>query len=96
FPVDISREWFTAKELAALLGRTDQFVRDMVDNGRILGHTLQGRGASGRKVYQIHRSAVELYLLETANFTPSEYVTRVFNVVARLPRSDREKLRSML
>ena len=96
FPLDASREWFTAKELAALLGRTDQFVRDMVDNGRIFGHTLRGRGVSGRKVYQIHRSAVELYLLETANFIPSDYVHRIFSMAVRLPRAEREKLRVML
>jgi excisionase family DNA binding protein len=96
FPVRTTQEWYTAKELAALLGRTDQFVRDMVDNGRILGHMLCGRGNSGRRTYQIHRNAVELYLLETANFRPPDYVRRILGLASSLPPRDREMLRAML
>lgn len=96
FPLEAGREWFTPKELAALLGRTDQFVRDMLENDRILGHALRGRGQSERRCYQIHRNAVELYLLETANFTPEDYVERLFRLIRRLPRPYRERVREML
>jgi hypothetical protein len=96
FPLESGREWFTPKELAALLGRTDQFVRDMLENDRILGHALRGRGQSDRRSYQIHRNAVELYLLETANFTPEDYVERLFRLIRRLPRPFRERMREML
>ena len=94
--IDPTKQWFTAKEVAALLDRTDQFVRDLIENRRILGHALFGRGASDRKSYQIHRSAVELYLLQTANFQPDEYVERLLLLAKRLPKPQREWLRSAL
>jgi hypothetical protein len=94
--VDIGKEWFTAKELAALLGRTDQFVRDLMEHRRILGHALCARGNSSRKSYQIHRRAVELYLLETANFHPNEYVAGLINLIRKLPVNQRELLRKQL
>ncbi|MDR2030037.1 MAG: hypothetical protein LBP65_01045 [Puniceicoccales bacterium] len=94
--IDPGKEWFTAKEVAALLGRTDQFVRDLLENGRILGHALHARGTAARKSHQIHRQAVELYLLETANFFPNDYVRCLLDLAKRLPRAQRELLRSQL
>jgi hypothetical protein len=94
--IDPSKQWFTAKEVAALLDRTDQFVRDLIEHRRILGHALCARGSSERKSYQIHRSAIELYLLQTANFQPDEYVRQLLGLAKRLPRQQREWLRSHL
>lgn len=93
---DAAKEWFTPKELAALLGRTDQFVRDLLGNGRILGHALRARGKSTRRSYQVHRRAVELYLLETANFHSDDYVRCLLTLAKDLPRAQRERLRSQL
>jgi hypothetical protein len=94
--VDTNKQWFTAKELAALLGRTDQFVRDLLENRRILGHALCGRGVSERKSYQIHRRAVELYLLQTANFQPDDYVDSLARLIQCLPRDQRERIRNQI
>jgi hypothetical protein len=91
--IDPAKEWFTAKEVAALLGRTDQFVRDLLEHRRLLGHALCGRGESPRKSYQIHRKALELYLLQTANFQPEEYVQRICQLLRRLPREQRERIK---
>ena len=79
------QDWYSAKEVAAILGRTDQFVRDLLDNQRIMGHTLYARGDSRRKSYQIHRSALQLYLLETANYTPSDFTQRLLRIISLLP-----------
>jgi hypothetical protein len=92
--IDPAKEWFTVKEVAALLGRTDQFVRDLLEHRRILGHALYARGDATRKSHQVHRSAVELYLLETANFRPTEYVQRLLQLLRQLPREQREMVRN--
>jgi hypothetical protein len=94
--IDPAKQWFTAKEVAALLDRTDQFVRDLIEHRRILGHALYARGSSERKSYQIHRSAIELYLLQTANFQPDEYVRQLHGLAKHLPRQQREWLRTNL
>lgn len=80
FLIPEDKEWFTAKEVAALIGRTSQYVRDAFENQKILGHILNGkarRGNERRRSYQIHRDAVLLFLLETANYDPEDFIVHV-------------------
>lgn len=77
--------WFSPKEVGALVGRSDQYVRDCFDDGRILGHVLKPRkGHAGRPSYQIPRDAVLMYLLETANYEPEDFRARVRELVKYL------------
>jgi hypothetical protein len=74
------KQWFTPKEAACVIGRTDQYVRDAFDNQKILGHHANGRARRGRekrRTYQIHREAILLFLLETANYKPDDFLHRV-------------------
>ena len=96
-----NQHWFTPKEAGWIIGRTDQYVRDCFDSGRILGHLLSGRTPQGkekRKSYQVHRDALILFLLETANYHPEDFVERVADLIQkRCPKNiDRviEKLNS--
>jgi hypothetical protein len=93
--IDPRQAWFTSKEVAAILNRTDQFVRDLVENGRIFGHTLNARGQR-RKSYQIHRIALELYLLQTANFGPDELAKSILNLIDSLPRKQADAIRRVI
>lgn len=89
------QQWFTPKEMAAIVGRSDQYIRDCFDSQRILGHCLQGRtraGARGRKSYQIHREAVLLYLLETANYEPEDFMAHMRSLLCTRSREQREAL----
>jgi hypothetical protein len=55
-------------------------VRDAFDNQKILGHQCNARARRGRekrRAYQIHREAVILFLLETANYRPRDFIERV-------------------
>lgn len=90
--IDPKQMWFSAKEVAAILGRTDQFVRDLLENRRLFGHALCGRGESSRRSYQIHRTAIELYLLETANYSPDDYGKKLIRLIKSLPRQEQEKI----
>jgi prophage antirepressor-like protein len=84
------QQWFSAKEVACLIGRTDQYVRDAFDNQKILGHLANAkarRGREKRRTYQIHREAIILFLLETANFRPHDFLTRLQEILTnRSPR----------
>jgi len=76
--------WYTPKEAGSAIGRSDQFVRDAFENQKIFGHTNNGRARRGRErrlTYQIHREAVLLYLSETANYDPEDFVERIQEVL---------------
>ncbi|MGF1485430.1 MAG: hypothetical protein ACFBZ8_13820 [Opitutales bacterium] len=93
------QEWYTPKEVAAILGKTDQYVRDCFLNQKILGHTTNGRtprGQERRQRYQIHRDSVLLYLCETANYTPEDYVDRLEVLLDRVAPEQRERLATRL
>jgi len=73
------QEWFTTREAAQILGRTAQYVRDCFEAGSLAGHRIAARAASGatRYYYQFHRDSLQLYLLETANYTPDDFADRM-------------------
>jgi hypothetical protein len=78
------QQWFSPKEVASLIGRTDQFVRDAFDNQKILGHQNNAKARKGRerrRTYQIHREGVLLFLLETANYRPKDFLERVQEIL---------------
>lgn len=86
------KQWYTPKEMALVIGRTDQYVRDCFDNGRILGHTLsgRGRGEAKRRSFQIHRDAVLLFLLETANYTPTDFADHLAQLLSKRAKDERQ------
>jgi len=93
------QEWFSPKEVAAIIGKSDQFVRDCFLNQKILGHCANGRVAAQREKrqrYQIHRDGVILYLLQTANYAPEDFLRQIGDLLRRRPREERRQLRSLL
>ena len=79
-----NKQWFSPKEVASMIGRTDQFVRDAFDNQNIFGHQNNARARKGRerrRTYQIHREGVLLFLLETANYRPKDFVERLQEIL---------------
>lgn len=74
------KEWYTIKEVAAILGRSEQYVRDCFDNQKILGHTWNAkakRGQERRKSYHISRAGLVLFFMETANYNANEFTLRL-------------------
>ncbi|MBK1859483.1 hypothetical protein, partial [Cerasicoccus arenae] len=89
------KTWFNTKDVASMLGRTDQYVRDCYDSGRLPGHRLAAGPVSERTrhVYQFHRDALLMYLLETANYTPEDFEERLAALIrGRSP----EEMRTVL
>jgi hypothetical protein len=80
FLLPTSQQWFLPKEMAAIIGKTDQYVRNAFENQKILGHLLNGsasRGAEKRRTYMISRENILLFLFETANFSPENFIERL-------------------
>ena len=88
------RQWFSPKEAGDIIGRSDQFVRDSFYSGKILGHISNGRARKGeeKKSYmRFHRDALVMYLLESANYTPSDFVEGMERLLRN--RSDYQLMR---
>ncbi|MBC2594218.1 hypothetical protein H5P28_08075 [Ruficoccus amylovorans] len=93
------QEWFSPKEVAAVIGKTDQFVRDCFLNQKILGHTANGRAGlrhEKRQRYQIHREGVLLYLLRTANYEPEDFLAQVGELLSHCTPEEKRSLRRWL
>ncbi|MDR1591114.1 MAG: hypothetical protein LBR92_03950 [Puniceicoccales bacterium] len=91
------QEWFSPKEMANIIGKTDQYIRDAFDNQKIFGHTSNGRSPRGqekRKTYQIHRDGVLLYLLETANYSSEDFTERIVDLIRSKPDTVLRKIKS--
>ncbi len=73
------KQWYTVKEAAAVLGRSDQYIRNCFDNQKILGHIWNGKAARGkeqRRSYHIPRESLILFLMETANYCAGDFIER--------------------
>lgn len=75
-----NKTWYTVKEVAALLGKSEQYVRDCFDNQKMLGHVWNakaGRGKEKRHTYHISRECLVLFLMETANYNATDFLARI-------------------
>lgn len=94
-PLPPDKVWYSTTEVAKILGRTAQYVRDCFEAGSLPGHRMAARAANGapRYYYQFHRDALLLYLLETANYTPDDFADRLAGLIrGRTP----EEIRTVL
>jgi hypothetical protein len=93
------QQWFSPKEMAAIIGKTDQYVRNAFDNQKILGHLLNGscpKGQEKRKTYMISRECVLLFLFETANFCPDDFLDRLCEILLNRSFSQLLKIKQKL
>lgn len=74
------KEWYSVKEAAAILGCSDQYVRDCFDNQKLLGHIWNAkakRGQEKRCRYHISRQSLVLFFMETANYHARDFLQRI-------------------
>jgi len=89
------KTWFSTREVAEMLGRTPQWVRDCFDNQKLLGHITNGKAHPGReqrRPYRIHRDSLLLFLAQTANYTPREFTERIAHILTQLPPGTRTQI----
>lgn len=77
-------------EACELIGRSPQYVRELIEAGRLESHQDTVRGT--RLTNLITRRSVELYLIETSNYDPSFLVLRLESVLKKLNRAALERL----
>ena len=93
------KDWYSPKEVGIMVGRSDQYIRDLFENQKILGHQINGKACKGRAqrhAYQIHRDGVILYLMETANYEPDDYIERLVEVFQRRSMKQLSRIRELL
>jgi hypothetical protein len=94
---DRDKIWYTSKEAAALLGMSVQFVREAFDNQALMGQEISSRrGPDVRRVKMIHRDCLLIYLMETANYRPQDFLQRLQRLMAGRPREELNALRAWL
>ena len=94
-----NKEWFSPREVATIIGKTDQYIRDAFDNQKILGHVSNAKSPKGkeqRRYYLIHRDGVILYLLETANYDPEDFSERLRELLYNQPMSTLRNLKIVI
>ncbi len=88
------QEWFSPKEAGNIIGRSDQFIRDSFYTGKIMGHTSNGiapKGEEKKSYLRVHRDAIIMYLLESANYTPESFMEGLESILSK--RSDYQLMR---
>ena len=78
--------WFTAGEIAKLIGRSSQFVRQAIASGAILAFKFCSKGKDESKLrvhYQVHKDSLNLYLLETLTFEQSDFMKKIENLIVK-------------
>lgn len=94
-----TKKWFTPKEVACIIGKSDQYVRDAFDNQKIFGHILSGRAPKGserRKTYQISRENLLMYLMETANYNFEDFTDRFTEILKNRTPSQLLKIQQII
>jgi len=88
------KEWYTPPEIAPLVGRTPQYIRNAIGAGVIQGHC--SRPGSTRQSHVVHRDALLLYLRQTALYEPEDFLHELAQVIDKLPPVYRRELNNML
>ncbi len=90
-----NQEWFSPKEIGAIIGRSDQYVRDSFYSGKIFGHQSNGlckKGFEKKSYLRVHRNAVALYLAQSANYSSDDLIEALVQIIARMTDYQRVRL----
>lgn len=89
FLLPFHKPFWRTDEVAEVIGRSIQYVRQLIEEGRLEAH--QDSAYGDRKTSLVTRRSVLLYLAETANYDPGYLVIRIEVLLKRLtaPTLDR-------
>jgi len=88
-------ETFAPAQVAAALGRSESYIRDQIEAGRLAAFRMAGRTpregerrqrGEANASYLIHRRDALLWLVRSYTQTPTEMEGRVCDVIDRLPK----------
>jgi predicted DNA-binding transcriptional regulator YafY len=85
------REYLRADEVASAIGVDERTVIRLFDDQRLMGHEINA--ASGERQHRrFRRSGVIIYLAKTANYEPSDFRARLYEVVDLMPAAEKALL----
>lgn len=91
-----NKEWFNIRETALFCGLSPQTIRNAINEGKIYAHKYlfrkKNRMAMPRKVYRVSRQSILLCLLKSANYTSSDVLKSLNEVIKYLNNNDLEYL----
>jgi hypothetical protein len=90
FLLPYQKPFWRTDEVADVIGRSTQYVRQLIEGGRLEAHQDSAYGE--RKTSLVTRRSVLLYLAETANYDPAYLVIRVEALIKRLPGPSLDRL----
>jgi hypothetical protein len=90
FLLPFQKPLWRTDEVAEVIGRSIQYVRALIEAGRLEAH--QDSAFGDRKSNLITRRSVLLYLAETANYDPGYLVIRIEVLIKRLPAPALDRL----
>lgn len=94
---ETNKVWYTSKEAARVLGMSVQFVRDAFQSQELMGQEITSRGCDGTRRYKlIHRDCLLLYLIQTANYTPRDFMDKMKRLILRRPAAELREMRAWL
>lgn len=92
-----AKVWYTTKEAAAIIGTSIQFVRDAFDNQELMGQEIASRRhPQVRRMKLIHRDCLMVFLLETANYTPVDFLERLKRLLLNCSREEQKNVLAWL
>jgi hypothetical protein len=102
FPVlfDRATELLSVAQVAKELNRSENFVRELFDNQKLLGHSENARQKPGEEraiMRMIPRDCIKLYWAGNANYATTDLLALLQQIaVKRLDRESRLSLRNAL
>lgn len=90
FLLPLAKNLWRTDEVAGAIGRSMQYVRQLVEEGRL--EAYKDSACGGRKSSLITRRSLVLYFAETANHDPSFHVIRIEVLLSNLTPAALDRL----
>ena len=84
---DPDKVWFSPKEVASILDRSDQYVRDAFDSGRLQGMNSNAKGSEKKSYIRIHKSSLLIFMLKESNFDNETFIEGMRLIFENTPKS---------
>ncbi len=89
------KQFLRVDEVADAIGMSPSFIFKLLDAGVL--HGVRHNAATGAKArWRIHRDSVILYLLERADYEPSDFIERAVKLIRGRSNSEVEAIREAL
>lgn len=90
FLMPYKKALLTVPEVGKVIGREQDFVRELIDNGRLEAHADSAFGE--RKSNRVTRRSVLIYFARTAQYSPSHFIDTFEEILRSLTTAQLSQL----